>query len=153
MNLEIRAAVRWWSEKLAGPHFQDNGANLRDFVGLYGSLQATMVRQDSPVPSPNQLQAFRIGLAFAIRDAIETQDIWRPYQPIWGGASEGRCISVDYDPDRMLRDCAVKAGISLFRFPIKTTMWLSPGRVTVACGYRAPEEVIYDASVHETSER
>jgi hypothetical protein len=139
MNAEIKAACEWWAKSLSGGHFQDNGDPLQ-------SVAATLLRSEVAIPTEDQLQAFRLALAERIHAAIVRQDIWHVDNPLRGGALEGRCISVDYGPEPILREAAELAGINRNRFPIKTVMWLSPGLVKVACGYRAAETVIYPPS-------
>lgn len=136
MEDEIEAAVNWWADKLAGGHFQDNG-------DAYQSVFATLARSETSAPTDDQLTAFRDRLRDEIGHAIRSHDSWRIDEPMWGGCTEGRCVSTDYGPEPLLRRSADAAGINDMRFPIKTVMWISPGQVKVACGYGKPAEVIY----------
>ena len=62
--------------------------------------------------------------------------------------SYNRVVSTDYGPDDVLKDAANKAHINgqMFRFPMKTIMWINPGRVEVRPGYAAQEITIYPAN-------
>jgi hypothetical protein len=55
------------------------------------------------------------------------------------------CLSTDYDPKNELKEALHEAEIydGSARLPIKTLMWVEPGKVSVACGYGASEKVIY----------
>jgi hypothetical protein len=54
-------------------------------------------------------------------------------------------LSVDYDPDLILRDAAEKAGLKT-KFPWKTSMRLTDSYVTVSCGYGADYIFYYPLS-------
>ncbi len=53
-------------------------------------------------------------------------------------------LSVDRQADDLLRDAAIAAGFNpLYRFPNKTTMWVSYERVLARGGYGAPASELY----------
>mgnify|MGYP001559346407 CR=1 FL=1 len=121
MNQETSAAAaKWWADKLRGPVIHDNGERMQ-------SAMMTALQPDVPVPD-EKIDEFDYFLGTALSET--------DYNHI--------TVGVDYGPDRILSEAAEKAGINLeFRLPIKTMMWITPEKVSVSEGYRAPEVQIY----------
>ena len=119
----IAAAVEWWANVLSNPAKFDNGDVLS---GIFAAWAAKGLE---PL-SGSTLDAFREALTATLAES-------HPW-----------CLGTDYDPDGILREAALSAGIPKhelgLRFPCKTMMWLEDGKVSVAHGYRAPIEVVYE---------
>jgi hypothetical protein len=57
-------------------------------------------------------------------------------------------IDVDYHPCTILQKAAAAAGFNPdFQFPVKTSMWVGGGQVSVKEGYGAPNRIIYTTPV------
>jgi len=121
---EIVAAAEWWATTISGRPKQDNG-------DAFQSALLTMVALERPRPTPDQLAKFKERLMALL-------------SVHWDESKPYRCrfLSVDYWPDYILQEAAEAAGINC-SFPVKTMMCISAGKVTVACGYGAPDKVIY----------
>jgi hypothetical protein len=135
---EIVAAAKWWRESLQWPKF-DNGD--RSNTGL---MAESMARMGHKIHDEEVLKRFEIELRSAIAARYNEKKNWHPSNPEFGGY--GRVISVDYHADPILTGALEGAGgkaNSMLSFPWKTTMHVGPGKVTVACGYGAPYQTIY----------
>lgn len=137
MKDEIDAAVSWWSQQLQGTAQHDVGDS---FNSMFASIaQSAMNLQ--PLP-PGQIQAFEAALRNVIIKMIEKSgiDLSDP-----SAGSYNRVLSTDYGPEEELAYAANKAGIrgAMFRFPMKTVMWINPGEVSVRPGYGAETITIY----------
>lgn len=130
MNDAITAAVAWWMDTLAGTPKQDNG-------DAFQSVFAGWAMGNVPSPTPDQLEAFADYLDARLRDP----DV---------SAYEKNYLGCDYCPGGLLGDAAKHAGINTLRFPIKTSMWIRDGKVTVRYGYSAPVEQVYPATEDST---
>lgn len=97
MHEEIKAAVDWWKKSLASYVLQDNGDVLQTAL-------ATWVRERQPKPTAEQVEEFGSALT-ALMTAVLPK-YWDLERPDFGSACEGRCLSVDYGPDRMLSAAA-----------------------------------------------
>lgn len=128
-----KAAAKWWADQLRGGAKLDNGATDPANVmarGLAGMLQ----KQEASGRTPQSIDLFEAALA-------------RRFEAIDGARCWGSIAGVDYHPDRILSEAADEAGINLgmASLPWKTSMHCREGdKITVHCGYRAPEEVVYD---------
>ncbi|MFJ6730020.1 hypothetical protein ACIQPQ_34485 [Streptomyces sp. NPDC091281] len=135
---ESRAAADWWAAKLSVPARHDTGAAGSD--ALADTVSALVRRQRTQA----QIAAFRDALVDEIEKHVAKYD-WRPDDPDFG--SYMRSILVDYGPDAVLADAATRAGFELrmLDLPMKTVMWINPGIVKVAEGYRSKPVVIWRA--------
>lgn len=114
---QIRAAVQWWSDRLANETEYDNGAtDPENLLARHLSLSLAAQR----VPTTDQIAVFRVELERRLLDADDVT-----------------ALLVDYHPATQLREAAEVAGIDEVRFPVKTYMRFLDGGVQVACGYRA----------------
>lgn len=138
-DAEIKAAVDWWAEQLAGPQLMDNGDVLQSALG---TITATTIKHVNQF----QINSFKECLTTLLKemlDRAEERGAWIPEKPDWGSAM--RSVHVDYGPDPVLSRAALEAGIGshMLRFPWKTCMWINPGQVRVAKGYQARAITIY----------
>ncbi|MGA5424538.1 hypothetical protein [Streptomyces lavendulocolor] len=136
---EAVAAADWWAQQLASPPAHEVGATESTaFVNA-----ATAVGRKSK--TPEQIEAFRLALAEVIeRKLRERPEDWRPDNPSW--ASYSRTIAGDYRPAQELETAAEEAGFKLkmFDVPMKTVMWVNPGKVSVAVGHGGGQETIWE---------
>lgn len=134
---EIEAATTWWAESLRHQPEMDNGDPFQS--GLAGMLaDRAYIRL-----TDEQIETFRLWLR-AVLQATQAGGGWDPKQPIFASALRG--IYNDYHPDWQL--ClawrrAALPGKPDRRFPIKTSMRINPGCVTVRVGYTGREQTIY----------
>lgn len=123
MENEIKAAAKWWADQLRSKPKHDNGD------GFHNALMSLLAERITPLPE-SEIQKFQ--------DCLE--DVLKKNEYIY-------CVSVDYGACGNLASAADAAGINIQdRLPVKTNMWIEPGKVKVSCGYRAPIEVIYEAA-------
>lgn len=143
MQAEINAAVEWWKKALAGFVWQDNGDPVHMAI-------ATWVRERQPKPTAEQIEEFGSALAAILAEIFRKDGSWEKAKkdPHWGSATDGRCLSVDYGPDRVLSAAAQAANIhhGTTLFPVKTVMHVNPGRVTVREGYSGTDVIVYEAA-------
>lgn len=141
-----RAAAKWWADRLRdGAGVGDNGGNDRGSIlagGLIGMLRATAC------PTPENCDKFETLLVTAICEALADETgCYRDVGAYYDGGPDLR-MSVDYHPDRILRDALLAAGvgsqvISMAALPMKTRVFCSARRVTVSHGYAATHVEIY----------
>ncbi len=141
---EAEAAAAWWASRLGNARHdlgrRDPDARRKTAeTALFGALMARAF-------TSGQREAFRREVAAAV-EAVIAADAeaghWRPENPRWGSA--GRSICVDYGPDPVLRDAAARAGIALgpLDLPLKTCMWVTPGRGSVREGHGAETVTVW----------
>lgn len=133
---EIEAAAEWWASHLREPVKQDMG----DVVGnAIMAIWEPLVER----PTESQVREFKTNLK-AILAELFRGDSWKPEQPEWG--SSYRCIHSDYDAGPEVRAAAYMARIYETRtlFPIKSYMWVNPGKVTVRQGYHGEVQTIFE---------
>ena len=136
MEQEINAAVEWWVEQLRQLAHHDAGDRLNSaFVNVFTERYFTPL-------SDEQLATFRSALHEEVTKMVEEHPP-KEGDPMWGAAM--RCFGTDYGPDHVLGEAADRAHIDdqRLRFPVKTLMWVDPGKVEVRPGYGAEEQVIY----------
>ena len=130
MDQELDAAVDWWADVLASPpgHQEAGDAVINASRTLLGMITYTPLRE-------GQIALFREALRAKIARELD----------IFGGAWCN--VATDYGAPigTPLGDALAAAGIvdahghiEDARLPIKTVMWLEPGRVAVARGRGAP---------------
>ncbi len=140
---EIAAAAKWWADHLRTNHAPkvDNGARTEE--QRIGELLIGLVQSLVKPLSPETADRFERELAAKM--ISDFSEGWDPSRPLWGAAF--RTIGTDYHPDGFLQAAGRAAGIERLDpyLPIKTIMWVNPGKVVVRCGYAAHEEVIYEA--------
>ena len=119
---EIAAAAEWWAKTLASQNWkQDNGD---EFSSKLQNDLLMRARRESPL-TPDQINKFKKELIAELTTAINESQ--RP--PFF--------VGVDYDPQPLLYDAAINAGVQneqLGFFPWKTTMSIQQGKVTVRRG-------------------
>lgn len=122
----INAAVTYWASFLVNGPIMDNvGDPLADMF-------MTMVKLNNETASDNaQVEAFKTSLGSHIQSLLERDVSWISF-------------GVDYGPDMELSNALQAAGIKSSPFPSKTMMWITPNKVTVSQGYRAPERVLWE---------
>ncbi len=140
MDQELDAAVDWWTDVLANPPGRQRAGDA-----LIDATQTVMRRAVYTPLTEAQISAFRVALRAELVRRIGTN--WYPDNPRFGGALDGRVVATDYgvDPTHNPLGVALAAAgivntrgfIQDERLPIKTIMWIEPGRVTVAGGYGA----------------
>jgi len=136
MKKEIKAAVGWWADQLRSVPEHDNG------VGLDSAFARMAAKCTRPEITEDHIERFAEELADRWR--ARTGDNWYPDDPLRGGYL--RTVATDYGPSVILAESMAAAGIENNRLvlPIKTVMWIDPGKVSVSCGYGAGVEVIYE---------
>lgn len=140
MKEEIKAAVDWWTDILASNKpDHDNGDGNEE-----GRLLLEMLSSLLPKLDEHKIEIFRAELTKLLVERISKY--WDLDNPDYG--SYFRVIYNDYGPDRSLREAAKAAGIDRMdsRFPIKTSMRIDPGKVSVSRGYRSPYVILYEAA-------
>lgn len=136
MGATIQAATaaeavgQWWAEQVGAPRFQNVRPEERSWESDFVSVTAHMLADKHPVTP----EAGR-GFAQALQRRVE-EDLKRP------GWTH---LGVDYGPDPMLAEAAEEAGVSMSRFPWKTSMWVHRDYVTVSTGYGAPIRLVWNA--------
>ena len=125
-SIEAIAAALWWGDQLRHGAKLDNGDDSPN-----GGLMVAMLLLARPSVSEDQVQQFQEELASRINAQLEK--------------SNGVTLDCDYEPDHLLAESAIAAGINprVGVFPLKTTMYVRQARVEVKCGYGAPLNTIY----------
>jgi hypothetical protein len=145
---EAAIAAEWWASRLnnASHDIGDRDADEREKSEFANFAAALAARQFTD----EQIAAFRRELAGTVEEHLrrwETgafEGAWRPEDPQWGSAL--RSFGCDYHPEPVLKDAAERAGFKLrgIDLPMKTTMWVNPGRVAVAEGYGAAIVTVWE---------
>lgn len=122
----INAAVDYWASFLVnGPIVDNIGDPMADML-------MTLVKLNNETTSNStQVETFKTALGSHIRSLFERDAKWVSF-------------GVDYGPDMELRNALQAAGIKSSPFPSKTNMWITPEKVSVSQGYRAPERVLWE---------
>lgn len=131
---EVIAAAKWWADQLDSEVKHDNGDKEQSRLANFAASQLEPITEE-------QYCNFREALQNEIDAYLQERNNWRPDEPQRGH----RWIGTDYHPCAVIQKAADAAGITQasLRFPIKTGMWIDPGEVRIARGYRAPIETIY----------
>lgn len=128
-----QAAALWWTNVLTSPKL-DNGDTSE--TGQTTALMGLLAQVSRPQPADG-LEAFGVILSEQLAALLQEDNGYV--------ARYGITLDVDYNPDRLLSECAERAGLrtGLASWPWKTTMWVKPDEVTVSYGYRAAPVVIW----------
>ena len=132
---EVSAAIGWWAGMLG-----QGTSGAEDDVGNRALTDLVAPYQNTRPPTDDERRRF----AQALRGGLSAH--WRRMQAVGGfpwdachpdQGSPMRTLAVDYRPDAVLAAAVLAAGypLSATVFPIKTTMWINPGRVIVRRGY------------------
>lgn len=135
---ELNVAAEWWANKLKVPQPQDNGDGLQ-------SALTTIVSHKNFTRIPDDL----VGLfKIKLRDELLKGHARVSFKPDAPRSTFGG-FGTDYGPDGCLWRAGEQAGVKIHSttFPIKTIMWIKPGKVTVSQGYRAEVKTIYTGLV------
>lgn len=136
---EARTAARWWADKIR------DGFALRDGAESYagglsersGGLTDILQRKLADHVTPEKVERYEHELAERIQGEIVDAyaDPSRTMTTYFAALELG----VDYGPSQMHADALEAAGLpsGMGMLPMKTTMWVEPGRVSVGDGYRA----------------
>jgi len=130
-----QAAADWWAQQVGAPTFRntDQSDTPRDRnLGGMAAVMQTMVAARHDV-SKETSAAFVATLAKRIE-----KDLRR-------ATDYGVWLSVDYGPCIELAEVAAATGVSLSRFPWKTSMRVRADYVTASLGYRSPDRLIWSA--------
>lgn len=138
---EVKAAARWWADCLRELPAHDVGDENLNIHLLFASLSTGSV----PPEKADRFEAALVEHLPAFLRAHAWDEAVLKGEPCWGGY--GRILCTDYGPQGLLAEVAAAVGITgaMLRFPSKTVMWVNPGEVQVARGYRAPPVTIYPA--------
>lgn len=135
-SVEAHTAAQWWADRIA--ESSDPAIGDREQDGVMKGFRSLSTR---PAPTAEQIEAFRAHLTQTIVAMLHEQvsgwDSAVAKGPDWGSAF--RTIAVDYGADPILREALNAAGIDdgpLGPVPMKTCMWVNPGQVKAALGYR-----------------
>jgi hypothetical protein len=134
---EVRVAVQWWADQLSGDPSPTHTGNVSS------EMLTDLVKSAITKPTGEQVKVFREHLKRALLAMVLTED-WADAvssgNPQLGSAF--RKVSVGYGPDKILDDAMVAAGLPRLTrqvvLPLKTTMWINPGSVSVGLGYNTP---------------
>jgi hypothetical protein len=132
---EIDVAVEWWGNQLLGKAELNTG-------NLIGDLLAREARDKLWHPlSPDQIRRFKYYLKMVLVAAYALS--WDIDNPNWGSAI--RAITTDYGPGYFLHIALELAHVENadLRIPMKTTMHVDPGKVTVGVGHGTKLQVIW----------
>ncbi len=126
IDLLVRAAAGWWTQKVCLKHTHRNGDDSD--ASIMACIMADMM--EKPV-SVGQAIGFSNALAEEIGGMQET-----------GGQTQ--FLSCDYGADIHLANAAEKASIPVFNFPFKTNMKIDFGakKIFVSDGYGVPYKEI-----------
>ncbi|WP_018219126.1 DUF2267 domain-containing protein [Salinispora vitiensis] len=135
---EARAAATWWADKLTSDTRHDLGGRdaAEQAATATFNVASVMLRQRF---TPAQADRFADALATLIDQHLRGEAPQQDFARL--------AIHCDYGIDPVLAEAATRAGlsVSMFDLPMKTNMWIIPGRVTVSEGYGAPDEVVWAA--------
>jgi hypothetical protein len=128
----VDRATKLWADTLRDPKF-DNGSKASDRLDM-AALRTEMCMEATKgeVPTEEQLEVFRAELKKLLMTEVESHDGTFKYYD--------ERLGTDYHPDRRLCAAADTAGISHFRFPCKTHMYLQNNFLSFSYGYGAPSE-------------
>lgn len=137
---EVTAAVAWWAGMLG----RGDGTDIGD-----EALSAAVAPYRATRPAnERERDGFRRALCGALERRWRNLDaaggfVWDARRPEAG--SPLRTLAVDYRPDATLAAGLMAAGypLSATALPIKTTMWIDPGWVTVRRGYDGESTILY----------
>lgn len=137
MKEEIEVAVSWWVNVITRDRQKHDVGDLASNLEIRGFTPKNM----KPL-TEEQIQIFSDHLRQSLVEHLS--DCWYENEPTRGGYV--RAVMVDYGPAKILHDAATAAGMDFisFRFPMKTVMWIDPGKVSVAEGYGSEPKVIYE---------
>jgi len=133
---EVDCAARWWADHV-GSKKQNNGDGMQ-------SIMVFMLGEVKPLNDEEKIdfvKEFKAGL----QDKWTISNVsWNIEDPIRG--SYFRTIGVDYQPDHILTRALNSIGhqVQIRSFPMKTVMWINPGSVEVALGYKAKPVEIFN---------
>jgi hypothetical protein len=123
---QVTKAVDYWAARVNGLT-PDNGERAN--LGKDASTASLWMGMLFKKPTPEQLAAFRARL----REVLSSPGCWRTYL-----FDHQQYLSVDYDPNYILREIAKETGICVHNFPFKTRMYFDEdGKVRVSEGYGA----------------
>jgi hypothetical protein len=133
---EVKVAAKWWADQLCQSPNHDAGDLGINTVSLFAASKL-------PPLDPIQIAQFEEFLQQEIEQYLLASCSWNPDRPLFG--SYHRVVATDYGPDPILGEALKAANIQApsLRLPIKTVMWIDPGKVSVASGYRAKEVILY----------
>lgn len=141
---EAEVAADWWADQLARAFRADIGDGVKDAM-------LEWAQEKLPKPDSEQVSAFRDALRDIVQREFVGSDSWMravaKTDPTWGSAL--RTLDVDYGPCPELQEALKAADLHtgiLSGLPPKTVMWVNPGQVLVAHGYRKPREAIWAAA-------
>lgn len=129
------AAATWWTEKISGRVFHDNGDD--SINGGVAGIMMGMITSREPEPGDDQFENFKTELTAEVNEILERDASWR--ERPWAS------LGTDYGPERPLALVAERCGIPFSRFPWKTHMSVCPDYVTVSDGYARPSVLIWQS--------
>lgn len=122
----VNAAVNYWAK------FLENGPVIDNIGDPIADMFMTMVKlNNETTANAAQVEAFKDALGSHIQSMLDRDVTWI----IFG---------VDYGPDMELVNALQAAKIKFSPFPSKTNMWITPDKVSVSQGYRAPDRVLWE---------
>ncbi len=136
MEKELKVAATWWADQLRQIANHDNGDAMCNAMASWATDKTRRVITDE------QIERFKTELM--CRWAKRNESNWNPDRPLLGSAL--RNMATDYAPGGELAEALEVAEITPGNLvlPMKTVMWIDPGKVSVSCGYGAPIEIIYE---------
>lgn len=139
-----QAAGKWWADKLRRPNdVQDNGGRDELNNKIRPTLSSITKTFCADLDEAT-IQKFQDEIVKIVDDRLGfLEDMQSKFPDGMYGSSIG--LVVDYEPQWMLREAYVAAGLDTRKhlLPYKTDMEVSLDRVTVKCGYDAPRVEVW----------
>jgi hypothetical protein len=137
----VEKAVELWVQMLINPKYDHIGdSEPMKFEYFATMIMADMLPKNS---TPEIMEKFKVALRGNLLSPFETKYMQNGKEVSY--SKMVTYLSVDYDPDLILRDAAEKAGLKT-KFPWKTSMRLTDSYVTVSYGYGAEYVFFYPLS-------
>ena len=130
MKAETLAVVNWWVNEIGLGAKRDIGLSNSESDGIAAVLMLMAASQEQS-PTDENIEAFKKALSSFVEERLDK--------------NEDIILSTDYTPDYMWNDILRECEISGTFFPMKTTMWISNGKVKVSAGHAAASKTIYPA--------
>ena len=128
MKAETLAVVNWWVNAIGLGAKRDIGLSNSESDGIASVLMLMAASQEQS-PTDENIETFKKVLSNFVEECLDN--------------GEDIILSTDYTPDYMWNDILSESGISGTFFPMKTTMWISNGKVKVSAGHAAKSKTIY----------
>jgi hypothetical protein len=147
-NIEKEAtiAANWWGTHIGTDANKDNGDLMQSLMTIIFSYKFEI----SEEKRNNFIKVLK-NLIIKQFDGFGKSDPYNYTRRDFMTGKPELHLNVDYDPDAIISQAVIDSNVvengDVFGLlPVKTTMVIKPGSVSVWCGYRASEEKLYDES-------